>query len=233
MACSGDPQALAVAPAWAAAVWTCGPHPPLPLMCPGLAVGLDPQGYGNPDFCWLSLHDSLIWSFAGPIGAVITVSGRALQKPPSSATLGPGAHWLGGCLGLARWAGRAAVYSPQPLGCSGAQFSGQLVPGYISCPPGGHCVHPAIVSPHRLAEAWPQGSLSLRPGLRPLVQPHLPKTGEDPQGCGVEVTRTGARAGLTVVLLPRSTPSSLPCLQRFPAKESTIITKGRGSCKWG
>uniref|UniRef100_A0A8C3LCN8 Cadherin EGF LAG seven-pass G-type receptor 1 n=1 Tax=Chrysolophus pictus TaxID=9089 RepID=A0A8C3LCN8_CHRPC len=27
-----------------------------------LAVGLDPQGYGNPDFCWLSVHDTLIWT---------------------------------------------------------------------------------------------------------------------------------------------------------------------------
>lgn len=40
----------------------------------GLAVGLDPQGYGNPDFCWLSVHDTLIWSFAGPIVIVVVVS---------------------------------------------------------------------------------------------------------------------------------------------------------------
>lgn len=46
-----------------------------PLLCTGLAVGLDPQGYGNPDFCWLSLRDTLIWSFVGPVGAVIIVSG--------------------------------------------------------------------------------------------------------------------------------------------------------------
>ena len=39
----------------------------------GLAVGLDPQGYGNPDFCWLSVHDTLIWSFAGPIFVVVLV----------------------------------------------------------------------------------------------------------------------------------------------------------------
>uniref|UniRef100_A0A8C3L843 Cadherin EGF LAG seven-pass G-type receptor 1 n=1 Tax=Chrysolophus pictus TaxID=9089 RepID=A0A8C3L843_CHRPC len=39
-----------------------------------LAVGLDPQGYGNPDFCWLSVHDTLIWSFAGPIVIVVVVS---------------------------------------------------------------------------------------------------------------------------------------------------------------
>uniref|UniRef100_A0A4X1W5H0 Cadherin EGF LAG seven-pass G-type receptor 1 n=1 Tax=Sus scrofa TaxID=9823 RepID=A0A4X1W5H0_PIG len=42
-----------------------------PAIVTGLAVGLDPQGYGNPDFCWLSLRDTLIWSFAGPIGIII------------------------------------------------------------------------------------------------------------------------------------------------------------------
>ncbi|KAJ8392025.1 hypothetical protein AAFF_G00083350 [Aldrovandia affinis] len=40
----------------------------------GLAVGLDPQGYGNPDFCWLSVHDTLIWSFVGPISVVVLVN---------------------------------------------------------------------------------------------------------------------------------------------------------------
>ncbi|XP_077025300.1 cadherin EGF LAG seven-pass G-type receptor 1 [Tamandua tetradactyla] len=46
----------------------------LPAVITGLAVGLDPQGYGNPDFCWLSLRDTLIWSLAGPIGTVIIVN---------------------------------------------------------------------------------------------------------------------------------------------------------------
>ncbi|XP_031529421.2 cadherin EGF LAG seven-pass G-type receptor 1 [Vicugna pacos] len=46
----------------------------IPAIVTGLAVGLDPQGYGNPDFCWLSLHDTLIWSFAGPIGTVVIVN---------------------------------------------------------------------------------------------------------------------------------------------------------------
>nr|XP_037863230.1 cadherin EGF LAG seven-pass G-type receptor 1 isoform X3 [Chlorocebus sabaeus] len=46
----------------------------IPAIVTGLAVGLDPQGYGNPDFCWLSLQDTLIWSFAGPIGAVIIIN---------------------------------------------------------------------------------------------------------------------------------------------------------------
>uniref|UniRef100_A0A8C3B025 Cadherin EGF LAG seven-pass G-type receptor 1 n=1 Tax=Cyclopterus lumpus TaxID=8103 RepID=A0A8C3B025_CYCLU len=43
----------------------------IPAIITGLAVGLDPQGYGNPDFCWLSVHDTLIWSFAGPIFVVV------------------------------------------------------------------------------------------------------------------------------------------------------------------
>ncbi|XP_017706232.1 PREDICTED: cadherin EGF LAG seven-pass G-type receptor 1 [Rhinopithecus bieti] len=46
----------------------------IPAIVTGLAVGLDPQGYGNPDFCWLSLQDTLIWSFVGPIGAVIIIN---------------------------------------------------------------------------------------------------------------------------------------------------------------
>ncbi|XP_057596824.1 cadherin EGF LAG seven-pass G-type receptor 1 isoform X3 [Hippopotamus amphibius kiboko] len=46
----------------------------IPAIVTGLAVGLDPQGYGNPDFCWLSLRDTLIWSFAGPIGTAIVVN---------------------------------------------------------------------------------------------------------------------------------------------------------------
>ncbi|XP_032117382.1 cadherin EGF LAG seven-pass G-type receptor 1 isoform X5 [Sapajus apella] len=46
----------------------------LPAIVTGLAVGLDPQGYGNPDFCWLSLQDTLIWSFAGPVGAVMIIN---------------------------------------------------------------------------------------------------------------------------------------------------------------
>lgn len=46
----------------------------------GLAVGLDPHGYGNPDFCWLSVHDTLIWSFAGPICVVVLVGSQARVK---------------------------------------------------------------------------------------------------------------------------------------------------------
>ncbi|XP_061688101.1 cadherin EGF LAG seven-pass G-type receptor 2 [Syngnathoides biaculeatus] len=46
----------------------------VPAFITGLAVGLDPEGYGNPDFCWLSVYDTLIWSFAGPIGAAVSMN---------------------------------------------------------------------------------------------------------------------------------------------------------------
>ncbi|XP_067272650.1 cadherin EGF LAG seven-pass G-type receptor 2 [Pseudorasbora parva] len=46
----------------------------VPAFITGLAVGLDPEGYGNPDFCWLSLYDTLIWSFAGPIAFVVAMN---------------------------------------------------------------------------------------------------------------------------------------------------------------
>nr|XP_055045624.1 cadherin EGF LAG seven-pass G-type receptor 1 isoform X3 [Misgurnus anguillicaudatus] len=46
----------------------------IPAIITGLAVGLDPQGYGNPDFCWLSVHDTIIYSFAGPIAVIVLVN---------------------------------------------------------------------------------------------------------------------------------------------------------------
>ncbi|KAG9483442.1 hypothetical protein GDO78_009389 [Eleutherodactylus coqui] len=47
----------------------------VPAIITGLAVGLDPEGYGNPDFCWISIHDKLVWSFAGPVAIVIVING--------------------------------------------------------------------------------------------------------------------------------------------------------------
>ncbi|XP_078241394.1 cadherin EGF LAG seven-pass G-type receptor 3 isoform X3 [Pogona vitticeps] len=47
----------------------------VPAIITGLSVGLDPEGYGNPDFCWISIHDKLVWSFAGPIVVVIVMNG--------------------------------------------------------------------------------------------------------------------------------------------------------------
>lgn len=60
-----------------------GSGPDLSLPPAGLAVGLDPEGYGNPDFCWISIHDKLVWSFAGPITVVIVVK----PCPVSTTTL--------------------------------------------------------------------------------------------------------------------------------------------------
>ncbi|XP_043741817.1 cadherin EGF LAG seven-pass G-type receptor 3 [Cervus elaphus] len=47
----------------------------VPAVLLGLAVGLDPEGYGNPDFCWISIHEPLIWSFAGPVILVLLMNG--------------------------------------------------------------------------------------------------------------------------------------------------------------
>ncbi|KAJ7999095.1 hypothetical protein DPEC_G00211860 [Dallia pectoralis] len=46
----------------------------VPAFITGLAVGLDPEGYGNPDFCWLSMYDTLIWSLVGPISLVVLMN---------------------------------------------------------------------------------------------------------------------------------------------------------------
>uniref|UniRef100_A0A673HHF7 Cadherin EGF LAG seven-pass G-type receptor 3-like n=1 Tax=Sinocyclocheilus rhinocerous TaxID=307959 RepID=A0A673HHF7_9TELE len=45
----------------------------VPAIITGLAVGLDPEGYGNADFCWISMYDKLMWSFAGPVSVVLLV----------------------------------------------------------------------------------------------------------------------------------------------------------------
>ncbi|XP_042638822.1 cadherin EGF LAG seven-pass G-type receptor 3 [Orycteropus afer afer] len=50
----------------------------VPAVLLGLAVGLDPEGYGNPDFCWISVHEPLVWSFAGPVIVVIMMNGTML-----------------------------------------------------------------------------------------------------------------------------------------------------------
>lgn len=107
---------------------------------PGLAVGLDPQGYGNPDFCWLSLQDTLIWSFVGPIGTVIIVSG-VLGDMGSWGALGVSAGGAGG-------AGRAdlTVVRPRP------RTQGRRVPVHVHCvqPPGGDVLQAQ-------AGTWAQG----------------------------------------------------------------------------
>lgn len=60
-------------------------------------MGLDPEGYGNPDFCWLSIHDSLVWSLAGPIACAVAVR--------------MGGGWLGGVPGSPL----GDLHAPHPL----------------------------------------------------------------------------------------------------------------------
>lgn len=64
--------------------------PDLSLPPAGLAVGLDPEGYGNPDFCWISIHDKLVWSFAGPITVVIVV--KPCPVSPTALSCLPSLH---------------------------------------------------------------------------------------------------------------------------------------------
>ncbi|KAL4658540.1 cadherin EGF LAG seven-pass G-type receptor 2-like [Arapaima gigas] len=46
----------------------------VPAFITGISVGLDPEGYGNPDFCWLSIYETLIWSFVGPVILAVSMS---------------------------------------------------------------------------------------------------------------------------------------------------------------
>uniref|UniRef100_A0A8C3DJ17 Cadherin EGF LAG seven-pass G-type receptor 3 n=1 Tax=Corvus moneduloides TaxID=1196302 RepID=A0A8C3DJ17_CORMO len=62
----------------------------VPAIITGLAVGLDPEGYGNPDFCWISIHDKLVWSFAGPITVVIVV--KPCPVSPTTLSYVPSLH---------------------------------------------------------------------------------------------------------------------------------------------
>uniref|UniRef100_A0A672V4S3 Cadherin EGF LAG seven-pass G-type receptor 3 n=1 Tax=Strigops habroptila TaxID=2489341 RepID=A0A672V4S3_STRHB len=73
----------------------------VPAIITGLAVGLDPEGYGNPDFCWISIHDKLVWSFAGPITVVIVV--KPCPVSPTALSCLPSAHH-GGKKGTRTWA---------------------------------------------------------------------------------------------------------------------------------
>ncbi|KAH3819069.1 cadherin EGF LAG seven-pass G-type receptor 1-like isoform X2 [Dreissena polymorpha] len=46
----------------------------IPGIIVSLAVGLNTEGYGTGNFCWLSMKDKFIWSFAGPVTVSIIVS---------------------------------------------------------------------------------------------------------------------------------------------------------------
>lgn len=111
----------------------CEHHSSVSPMCTGLAVGLDPQGYGNPDFCWLSLQDTLIWSFAGPVGTVIIVS---IESPDMPLRIqGSGCFRLNSSLGWLGWQNDIPCSDSQQFpGCSGTVSSNPQVPLLISCP---------------------------------------------------------------------------------------------------
>uniref|UniRef100_A0A8C5FWR0 Cadherin EGF LAG seven-pass G-type receptor 1 n=1 Tax=Gadus morhua TaxID=8049 RepID=A0A8C5FWR0_GADMO len=47
-----------------------------PAVVTGLAVGLDAQGFGSSEFCWLSVDDALIWSLAAPVCTLLLVAAR-------------------------------------------------------------------------------------------------------------------------------------------------------------
>ncbi|KAL5014369.1 hypothetical protein ScPMuIL_008639 [Solemya velum] len=46
----------------------------LPGIVVGLSVGLYAEGYEINNFCWLSMTDVFIWSFAGPVTAAVLIS---------------------------------------------------------------------------------------------------------------------------------------------------------------
>jgi cadherin EGF LAG seven-pass G-type receptor 1 len=46
----------------------------IPGIIVGLSVGLNTDGYGNKDSCWLKTSDVLIWSFAGPICCIVAAN---------------------------------------------------------------------------------------------------------------------------------------------------------------
>ncbi|XP_053377924.1 cadherin EGF LAG seven-pass G-type receptor 1-like isoform X2 [Mercenaria mercenaria] len=46
----------------------------IPGIIVSLAVGLNTEGYGNKNFCWLMMADKFIWSFAGPISVSVIIN---------------------------------------------------------------------------------------------------------------------------------------------------------------
>ncbi|XP_060555146.1 cadherin EGF LAG seven-pass G-type receptor 2-like isoform X2 [Ruditapes philippinarum] len=46
----------------------------IPGIVVSLAVGLNTEGYGNKNFCWLMMSDKFIWSFAGPISVSVIIN---------------------------------------------------------------------------------------------------------------------------------------------------------------
>lgn len=46
----------------------------IPAIVVGIAAGIQPSGYGTDTHCWLRTDNGFIWSFVGPVAAVITLN---------------------------------------------------------------------------------------------------------------------------------------------------------------
>ncbi|XP_021379001.1 adhesion G protein-coupled receptor L2-like isoform X2 [Mizuhopecten yessoensis] len=46
----------------------------IPAIVVGVAAGIQPSGYGTDTHCWLRTDNGFIWSFVGPVAAVITLN---------------------------------------------------------------------------------------------------------------------------------------------------------------
>ncbi|MEJ1285826.1 hypothetical protein NN561_016823 [Cricetulus griseus] len=137
----------------------------VPAVLLGLAVGLDPDGYGNPDFCWISIHEPLIWSFAGPI--ILVIVGLAVLLLFCVLNTDARAAWTPACLSK-----KAAPEEtrPAPGTGSGAYNNTALFEesGLIRITLGASTV--SSVSSARSGRAQDQDSQRGRSYLRPCTQ---------------------------------------------------------------
>ncbi|XP_071800178.1 latrophilin-like protein LAT-2 [Asterias amurensis] len=46
----------------------------VPAIIVGVSAGINPSGYGTDKYCWLSTEDYFIWSFTGPVAAIIVAN---------------------------------------------------------------------------------------------------------------------------------------------------------------
>ncbi|XP_044526428.1 putative adhesion G protein-coupled receptor E4P [Gracilinanus agilis] len=46
----------------------------IPAVIVAVSAGIDPHGYGTDNHCWLNLHKGFIWSFVGPVIAIILLN---------------------------------------------------------------------------------------------------------------------------------------------------------------
>ncbi|GFW16191.1 protocadherin-like wing polarity protein stan [Trichonephila clavipes] len=45
-----------------------------PALIVGLSVGVSVDQYGNHFFCWLSVHENVVWSLVGPVCIIVVVT---------------------------------------------------------------------------------------------------------------------------------------------------------------